>query len=135
MDSKTASKRWEWVPQRGREERPTAGDLTNIPTQDPWAALQFCQSLACMLAVNSNPAINNSRQRQIVGGIKAAPSTPDYQPELSVVIPVFNEEENMTVLHSLLTTVLEEIHINYEIILKWEILSSVFGRTDPSFSY
>ena len=69
-----------------------------------------------MLAVNSNPAVGNSRQFQIVGGNKAAQSTPEYQPELSVVIPVFNEEENITVLHSRLTAVLEGIHIEYEII-------------------
>ena len=91
-------------------------DFTNIPTEDPRAALQFCQSLARMLADASNPAINNTRRLQTVGGIKAAPSTPEHQPELSVVIPVFNEEENITVLHSRLTAVLEDTHIDYEII-------------------
>ena len=114
MDSKLASKLREGPSQGDGEKRPKVGDFTNIPTEDPRAALQFCQSLARMLA--ANPAINNSRQRQTVGGIKAAPSTPEHQPELSVVIPVFNEEENITVLHSRLTAVLEGIHIEYEII-------------------
>jgi len=92
-------------PAERKGETSGCGRFTNTPTRDPWAALQFCQSLACMLAVNSNPAINNIRQRQIVGGIKAVRSTPDYQPELSVAIPVFNEVENMTLLHSRLAIV------------------------------
>jgi polyisoprenyl-phosphate glycosyltransferase len=116
MDSKIASKLQEGASQGDREKRPNVGDFTNIPTEDPRAALQFCQSLARMFADGSNPAINNTRRLQTVGGIKAAPSTPEHQPELSVVIPVFNEQENITVLHSRLTTVLEGIHIDYEII-------------------
>ena len=119
MDSKLASKLRDGPPQSDGEKRPNVSDFTNIPnipTEDPRAALQFCQSLARMLASGSNPAINNTRQRQTVGGIKAAPFTPEHQPELSVVIPVFNEEENITVLHSRLTAVLEEIHIDYEVI-------------------
>jgi len=116
MDSKLASKLWEGPPPSDGEKHPYANDFTSIPTEDPRAALQFCQSLARMLAVNSNPAVGNSRQFQIVGGNKAAQSTPEYQPELSVVIPVFNEEENITVLHSRLTAVLEQIHLEYEII-------------------
>ena len=116
MDSKLASKLREGAPQSEREKRRDVSDFTNIPTEDPRAALQFCQSLARMLADASNPAINNTRRLQTVSGIKAAPSTPEHQPELSVVIPVFNEEENITVLHSRLTAVLEDTHIDYEII-------------------
>ena len=116
MDSKIASKLQEGASQVEREKRPGVSDLTSIPTEDPRAALQFCQSLARMLADASNPAINNSRRLQTVGGIKAAPSTAEHQPELSVVVPVFNEEENVTVLYSRLTAVLEDTHIDYEII-------------------
>jgi polyisoprenyl-phosphate glycosyltransferase len=116
MDSTLASKLQRGASRSETEKRPDVGDFTNIPTEDPRAALQFCQSLARMLAAGANPAINNSRQLQIVGGIKPAPSTPEHQPELSVVIPVFNEEENITVLHSRLTAVLEDTHIDYEII-------------------
>src|SRR5262245_60067431 len=104
MDSKTANKLWDGASQSAREKRPDVSDFTNIPTEDPRAALQFCQSLARMLADGSNPAINNTRRLQTVGGIKAAPSIPEHHPELSVVIPVFNEQENITVLHSRLTT-------------------------------
>jgi len=116
MDSKMAGKLQEEAPRSEMGKRPGVSDFTNIPTEDPRAALQFCQSLARMLAAGFNPAINNNRQRQTIGGIKAVPSAPEHQPELSVVIPVFNEEENVTVLHSRLTTVLEETHIDYEII-------------------
>jgi hypothetical protein len=116
MDSKTASKLQEGAPQSEREKRPDVRDFTNIPTADSRAALQFCQSLARMLVASSNPTINNSRQLQIDGGIKAAPSTSEHQPELSVVIPVFNEEGNITVLHSRLKAVLEDTHKDYEVI-------------------
>jgi dolichol-phosphate mannosyltransferase len=115
MDFKTASKLQGEAQQSEREKRLDVRDLI-IPTEDPRAALQFCQSLARMLAASPNPAINNSRQLQIIDGIKAAPSTPEHQPELSVVIPVFNEEGNITVLHSRLTAVLEDTRIDYEII-------------------
>jgi len=116
MDSTMTSKLREVAPQGEREKRPDVSDFTNIPTEDPRAALQFCQSLAHMLANGSNPAINNTRRLQTVGGIKAAPSIPEHHPELSVVIPVFNEEENITVLYSRLTAVLEDTHVDYEII-------------------
>jgi hypothetical protein len=69
-----------------------------------------------MLLASSNPGINNTRHLQIVGGIKGAPSTSEHQPEVSVVITVFNEEGNTTVLHSRLAAVLEDTHINYEVI-------------------
>ena len=116
MDSKLASRLREGSLQSDGEKCSKVSDFTNIPTEDPRAALQFCQSLARLLAAGTNPAINNGRLRQTVGGIKTAPSTPEHQPELSVVIPVFNEEENITALHSRLTAVLEGIHIDYEII-------------------
>lgn len=116
MDSKTANKLWDGAPRSEREKHRDVSDFTNIPTEDPRAALQFCQSLARMLASSSKTAINNTRQLQTVGGIKAAPSIPDHHPELSVVIPVFNEEENITVLYSRLTAVLEDTHVDYEII-------------------
>jgi dolichol-phosphate mannosyltransferase len=115
MDFKTASKLQGEAQQCEREKRLDVRDFI-IPTEDPRAALQFCESLARMLAASPNPAINNSRQLQIVGGIKAAPSTTEHQPELSVVIPVFNEEGNITVLHSRLTAVLEDTHTDYEVI-------------------
>jgi polyisoprenyl-phosphate glycosyltransferase len=116
MDSKMASKLWGRTPESAREKHPDVSDFNNIPTEDPRAALQFCQSLASMLAAGSNPVLKNNRQRQTFSGIKATPSTSEHRPELSVVIPIFNEEENISVLYSRLTTVLEKTHVDYEII-------------------
>jgi len=88
MDPKIASKLWKRVPQGSREKRPDPVDFTNISTEDPRAPLQFSQSLACMIA-GFSPAIN-TRQHQIVSGIRTAPIVPEHQPELSVVIPLFD---------------------------------------------
>ena len=63
MDSKIATKLWEWVPQGTRENRPDPKDFTDIPTEDPRAALQFSQSLARMIAGFSSEI--NTRQHQI----------------------------------------------------------------------
>ena len=108
---KIASKLQEHAAQSERWKRPRVSDFTNIPTEDPRAALQFCQSLAHMLAVGSNPAINNTRQRQIAGGINAVASISEHQPEVFVVITVFNKEGKSTVLHSRLAAVLEDAQI------------------------
>jgi polyisoprenyl-phosphate glycosyltransferase len=116
MDSKMASKLWGRTPESARERHPDVSDFNNIPTEDPRAALQFCQSLAGMLTAGSNPVLKNNRQRQTFSGIKATPSTSEHRPELSVVIPIFNEEENIPVLHSRLTAVLEDTLTDYEII-------------------
>jgi hypothetical protein len=80
MDSKIASKLWERVPQGARENRPDPRDLTNIPTKDPLAALQFSQSLARMIA-GFSPAIN-TRQHQIASGIRTAVIVPEHQSDL-----------------------------------------------------
>jgi polyisoprenyl-phosphate glycosyltransferase len=116
MDSKLASKLWKPVSQSAKENRPDESDFTYIPTENPRAALQFCQSLARLLTSGSNPVINNTPSLQIAAGVKAAPYIPEHRPELSVVIPVFNEEENVTVLHSQLKAVLEDAQTDYEII-------------------
>jgi len=86
MDSKLANKLREGFPQSDGEKRPKVGDFTNIPTEDPRAALQFSQSLACMIAGFS------SREHQIASGIRTALIVPEHQPELSVVIPLFDND-------------------------------------------
>jgi len=90
MDAKIASQLWERVPQGARENRPDLRDFTNIPTEDPRAALQFSQSLARMIA-GFTPAID-TRQHQIASGIRTALIVPEHQPELSVVIPLFDND-------------------------------------------
>jgi polyisoprenyl-phosphate glycosyltransferase len=83
--------------------------LSPIPTADPGEALRFCQALSQL--IESHPdgfAIGEP------GGNGSAllPS----RPVLSVVIPVFEEGENIPVLYARLTAVLEGVEPDYEIV-------------------
>ena len=78
------------------------GDLLSgatIPLDDPDAALRFCRTLAQLLSQPFGPLIAPAR------------------PELSVVIPVYEEEQNLPVLHQRLTAVLISVGLSYEIVL------------------
>ena len=79
-----------------------------IPTEDSEAALRFCRSLARIIADADSTAPTGSQ----VGVIDAASPTP----ELSVVIPIYNEEANIAVLYSRIVAVLEAQAIDFEII-------------------
>jgi len=72
-----------------------------IPTDNPQAALLFCQKLAASLE-------------------KAQETTPgaalDAAPTISVVVPVYDEQENLLALYGRLTDVLGDYEPNYEII-------------------
>ena len=88
-----------------------ARNLT-VPVADPAAALQFCQALAG--AVDSmQQGIPDIRLRP---QMSATRNEANSQPVLSIVIPVFNEEENIETLHARLTTVLRDLCDEYEII-------------------
>lgn len=78
-----------------------------IPTSDADAALRFCQQLAGMLeTMQATPAYNQPQ-----------PSIPDRPlPVLSVVIPVFNEQENLPELYERLSTVLAQTGMVYELV-------------------
>src|SRR5512139_1844077 len=69
-----------------------------IPTEDPIAALQFCRALAQILS----PAPQLAPERQ--------------RPELSIVIPVYEEEQNLLVLYERLTRVMRDTEPDYEIV-------------------
>ncbi|MEP7188176.1 MAG: glycosyltransferase, partial [Roseiflexaceae bacterium] len=79
----------------------------HIPIDDPEAALLFCRRLAGL--VDQTLFIPTDTVAKPLG---AEPP----QPELSVVIPVFNEEDNLPSLHQRLTTVLRQTGLRYEII-------------------
>lgn len=82
---------------RSADRRRTA----EIPVDDPVEALRFCRALAHTVAT-APPTT-------------AAPA--DYlPPALSVVIPVYNEEENLILLHQRLTQVLNANEPRYEIV-------------------
>ncbi len=96
---------------QARDRQPCARNLT-VPVADPAAALQFCQALAG--AVDSmQQGIPDIRLRP---QMSATRNEANSQPVLSIVIPVFNEEENIETLHARLTTVLRDLCDEYEII-------------------
>ena len=84
--------------------------LTGIPTSDPAAALQFCRALAQALAIA--PA-------SLTAGLTTDHSADDAKlarPDLSVVIPVFNEEDNLPRLYERLIAALDPTGLVYEIV-------------------
>ncbi len=86
------------------------------PLEDPAEALRFCRALASALehaADGQSQALTPANFAAMMG--QAGAST--RRPELSVVIPVFNEEENLPALHARLTKALENLGMEYEIVL------------------
>lgn len=75
-----------------------------IPTENAAAALAFCQHLAGMLEGSFHVIAPN------------VPARPTAAPELSVVIPVFNEEANLGLLYSRLKQALDALQTSYEIV-------------------
>ncbi|EFO81284.1 glycosyl transferase family protein [Oscillochloris trichoides DG-6] len=75
------------------EQRP----VPPIPTEDAQEALRFCRALAALTA-------------------QAAPTATPDPPQLSVVIPAYNEEENLPTLYSRLRAALDPLDLEYEII-------------------
>lgn len=105
-------------------ERGTAGrsalreigmDTPPIPTTDPAAALQFCQALAALLD-QPGPSAPLPARARLLHAAPAVPAAPLTQPELSVVIPVYNEEANLPALYERLRRVLDATGLQYEIV-------------------
>ncbi|MFL5802218.1 MAG: glycosyltransferase family 2 protein [Roseiflexaceae bacterium] len=82
-----------------------------IPTSDPIAALEFCRSLAQAMALAAGAAPG-----QAATGAGAELPAHTTQPNVSVVIPVYNEAENLSSLYARLTAVLETNTLDYEIV-------------------
>jgi glycosyltransferase involved in cell wall biosynthesis len=80
-----------------------------IPVDDAQAALRFCRSLARALE-GLGRGENTPQPRQDMVGATAA------LPELSVVLPVYNEQDSLIRLHGRLTEVLNAEDVSYEII-------------------
>lgn len=96
---------------QARDRQPCARELT-VPVADPAAALQFCQALAGAIDSMQQGTLDIRLRAQMSATRNEAHS----QPVLSIVIPVFNEEENIETLHVRLTTVLRDLCDEYEII-------------------
>jgi polyisoprenyl-phosphate glycosyltransferase len=87
----------------------------SIPTDDPDAALAFCRQLAVLLDTTVDTRTSSAQHRE-ANGTMTPQSAQFARPDLSVVIPVFNEADNLASLHSRLTAVLASIGLRYEII-------------------
>jgi glycosyltransferase involved in cell wall biosynthesis len=77
----------------------TRGTRMAIPTDDPQAALAFCRRLAGLLIDHSDNGV-----------------MPPSRPYLSVVLPVFNERENLPALYERLVRVLDAGNHPYELV-------------------
>jgi dolichol-phosphate mannosyltransferase len=82
--------------------------FVQIPTTDPQAALKFCQALAKSLTVNSNQGIITQSESET--------EFLQQRPAISVVIPVYDEEDNLPLLYKRLTEVLGDVEPRYELI-------------------
>lgn len=100
--------------------------LAAIPTTDPAAALEFCRRLA--------GAVLHEQTLRWPGGETRENAVPD----ISIVIPVFNEEQVIPQLYRQLTEVLDSWKYRYELILVNDGSSDAsvriledLARTDP----
>ena len=92
-----------------------------IPTADPQAALQFCRWLAVHLTAGVSQEEDSTGQ--VGSQDEALPTQPgateqgvNISPALSVVIPVYNEQDNLPILYERLTAVLTRCEPGYEIV-------------------
>ena len=97
---------------RGRES--VSGRLLP-PVDDPQAALEFCRALSTAMELTSG-AEGHRQQPALVAAILAPRAESLPPPMLSIVIPVFNEEENLHTLHARITKTFTEQGLDYEIV-------------------
>lgn len=98
-----------------REARPAQAPAIAIPLDDPAAALQFCRRLAALL--EADPALAAAAPPQPLAEDTRAPlERPEARPALSIVIPVYNESDNLPSLYARLREALGQIGSSYEIV-------------------
>jgi dolichol-phosphate mannosyltransferase len=107
---------------------PTPGraphDLAAIPVQDAGAALRFCQTLAAAMNTSADTLTVNHPPPPTVAfnGAVYAEDAPRQmpttmpRPDISVVLPFYNEEANLPILYERLTTVLRATGLTYELV-------------------
>ena len=84
--------------------------FTGIPTDDPQAALRFCRALAAMSGLGAAGAEAAATAPHGPAGGGGGPV------ELSVVIPAYNEEENLDALYTRLVAALDPLGTTYELV-------------------
>lgn len=98
--------------------------LRQIPTDDAEAALQFCRALAGQIA--KTVSLPDSGEPSFIGPRPTSAAQDETEPEVSIVIPVYNEVENLVVLYDRLVNALEEAAISFEVVFVDD------GSTDES---
>jgi polyisoprenyl-phosphate glycosyltransferase len=90
---------------------------SGIPTTDPAAALEFCRSLQRLLTTTFPPPESHGSSSVFLNtSTGGAAGGGDPQPVVSVVIPVYNEADNIPILASRLTSILDTTALEYEIV-------------------
>ena len=103
------------APSLGEQIRADLVSVSQIPTDNPEAALRFCRALAGQISIASL-AIFDDQERKYGSmnfGLLAKNAS---SPELTVVVPIYNEEENLPTLYDRLVSVLEGAKIEFEIL-------------------
>ena len=86
------------------------------PLDDPAEAMKFCRALAAAMDCVSD-AEEWRLQPAHMAALMAQADESLPPPMLSIVIPVFNEAENLPTLHARLTDALNRLGFDYEIVL------------------
>ena len=103
------------APHNGEQIRADQVTVSQIPTDNPEAALRFCRALACQMTTGYLAFLDD--QNRNYGSLNFGLSAENASPlELTVVIPIYNEEENISTLYDRLVSVLEGAKIVFEII-------------------
>lgn len=104
-------------PQTLREGAPRGyAPAIRIPTDDPDAALRFCRRLAALMETTTEADQLVAVLPEHPNGVPASVGGERPRPDVSVVIPVFNEQENLPSLHSRLAAALAPTGLRYEVI-------------------
>ena len=91
---------------------PAGSCADQVPTEDAEAALRFCRALARQM----ESPVGETEQRNLAVGQLDGSAALSSAPELSVVIPIYNEVENIPVLYDRLVGVLENVGNSFEIV-------------------
>lgn len=89
---------------------PLSHPLDGIPTEDPQAALHFCQHLARLLS-NVPASTWSANAHYSLNGSLNCP-----EPTISIVIPVCDEQDNLPVLYDRLIRVMQTTEPEFEIV-------------------
>src|SRR3712207_5357034 len=100
------------VPDKGAQREP-AERWRLPPIDDPTEAMKFCRALAAAMEKVSKGADRHLRPLPLTPAMRQV-DRPVASPTLSIVIPVFNEAENLHTLHARLSGAMARLGIDYE---------------------